>query len=142
MIQTTIRGVRLATIFLIAYWCLLFTATHIPKGPGIRIQHADKVFHMASYAGLAFLLAWAIPTIPRHKMLNILLAGFFAISYGVMDEVSQIPVGRHADFYDWLADSIGTIVGLTAYALLRMQIIRRGKSQPTPSTKTLEALQA
>lgn len=142
MIQATIRGVRLATILLATYWCLLFTATHIPKVPGVRMQHADKVFHMLSYTGLAFLLAWAIPTIPRHRMLNVLMAGLFAIAYGIFDEFSQIPFGRHADIFDWVADSVGVFAGLIAYAVLRRQIVKRGKSQPTRSTKTLEALQA
>jgi VanZ family protein len=142
MIQATIRGVRLATILLFAYWCILFTATHIPRVPGVRIQHADKVFHMLSYSGLAFLLAWAIPTFPRHKLLNVLLAGLLAISYGIVDEFSQIPFGRHADIYDWIADSIGVVVGLTAYAMVRRQIVKHSSSQSVRSTKTIEALQA
>ena len=142
MIQATIRGVRLATILLAAYWCLLFTATHIPKVPGVRLQHADKVFHMVAYTGLAFLLAWAIPTIPRYRMLNVLMAGLFATTYGIFDEFSQIPFGRQADIFDWVADSIGVFVGLMAYAVVRWQIVKRGKSLPTRSTKTLEVLQA
>lgn len=142
MIQATIRGVRLATILLVAYWCLLFTATHIPKVPGVRIQHADKVFHMVSYAGLAFLLAWAVPTMARHKLLNVLLASLLAITYGVVDEYSQIPFGRQADIYDWVADIVGVMVGLAIYATARWQIVKRSKPQAVLSTTTLKALQS
>lgn len=142
MIQTTIRGVRLATIVLAAYWSLIFIATHIPKPPGISIPHLDKLVHLLAYSGLSFLLSWALPTIPRHKLLNVFLAGLLAVTYGVIDEYSQIPVGRQADFFDWVADSAGTILGLTIYVVARWQIVKRGKSQPVPSPRTLEALQA
>ncbi len=142
MIQTTIRGVRLATILLFGYWCLLFIATHIPIGPTLHTHHADKVLHFTAYAGLAFLLAWALPTVPRHRMINVLLAAFLAMAYGIADECLQIPVGRTADFYDWLADSFGAIFGLINYILLRWQLTKRGRYQPTPSPTTLEGLHA
>ncbi|MDZ4853136.1 MAG: VanZ family protein [Pirellulaceae bacterium] len=141
MIQSTIRGVRLATILLCGYWCLLFIATHLPKSVVVSFRYSDKLLHFTAYAGLAFLLAWALPTVPKHKRLNILMAGFLAISYGVMDEISQTPVGRQADIMDWVADSCGAIVGLTFYAILRWQIVKRGRSRQAPSTTTLEALQ-
>jgi len=140
MIQMTIRGLRLATILLAVYWCLLFVATHIPKPPSLHVQHIDKVFHFLAYAGLAFLLAWSLPTIPHHPILNILLAAFISISYGVVDECLQIPVGRTADILDWIADSIGAVSGLAAYGLMRWWLMKRGKSQPAPQTTTLEAL--
>jgi VanZ family protein len=140
MVQMTIRGFRLATILLTTYWCLLFIATHIPKPPSLHVQHIDKVFHFAAYAGLAFLLAWSLPTIPNHPLLNVLLAAFVSISYGVVDECLQIPVGRTADILDWIADSIGAVSGLCAYAVLRCWLMKRGKSQPTRRTTTLEAL--
>ena len=140
MIQMTIRGFRLATILLSGYWCLLFIATHIPKPPSIHVQHIDKVFHFLAYAGLAFLLAWSLPTIPRHRILNILLAAFIAMSYGVIDECLQIPVGRTADFYDWLADSLGAVSGLIAYGLMRWWLTKCGRSRTIPSPTTLEAL--
>lgn len=140
MVQMTIRGFRIATILLAAYWCLLFIATHIPKAPSLHIQHIDKVFHFLAYAGLAFLLAWSLPTIPNHPILNILLAAFISISYGVVDECLQIPVGRTADILDWIADSVGAVSGLMAYGILRRWLMKRGKSQPVPQTTTLEAL--
>ncbi len=140
MIQMTIRGFRLATLLLAAYWCLLFIATHIPKPPSVHVQHVDKVFHFFAYAGLAFLLAWSLPTIPRHRILNILLAALISISYGVIDECLQIPVGRTADFYDWFADSIGAVSGLIAYGMMRWWLTKRGKSRPTLRPTTLEAL--
>ena len=142
MIQMTIRGFRLATVLLSGYWCLLFIATHIPKPPSIHFQHADKIFHFLAYAGLAFLLAWSLPTNHRHRYLNVLLAALIAMSYGVIDECLQIPVGRTADFYDWMADSVGAIAGLTAYGIMRWWILKRDKSQPVLSSTTLEALQA
>ncbi len=138
MIQMTIRGFRLATLLLTAYWCMLFIATHIPKPPSLHVQHIDKVFHFLAYAGLAFLLAWSLPTIPNHPILNILLAAFISISYGVVDECLQIPVGRTADVFDWIADSIGAVSGLAAYGSMRWWLMMRGKSRPAQRTTTLK----
>jgi hypothetical protein len=47
------------------------------------------------------------------------LAGLLAILYGAMDELTQIPVGRTADWKDFLADVIGVVFGLFCYALCR-----------------------
>jgi VanZ family protein len=73
-------------------------------------------------------------------MLNVLLAAFVSISYGVIDECLQIPVGRTADILDWIADSVGAVSGLLAYAVMRCWLMRRGKSRPAQQTTTLEAL--
>ncbi len=142
MIQATIRGVRLATILLASYWFLLFVATHMPKAPTVRIHYADKIFHFGAYAGLAFLLAWAIPNSSRYRFAHVCLAALLAISYGAIDECLQIPVGRTAEFQDWLADALGAIVGVLCYGVTRWQLIRLGIFQPIPSTKTLPALRA
>ncbi|HJV23766.1 MAG TPA: VanZ family protein [Holophagaceae bacterium] len=79
----------------------------------------DKVVHAAVYAALAFLLDWGLqartdwPVYRRHGLVFLLLA-----AYGASDEWHQSFVpGRDASALDWLADVVGTLVGLGAASL-------------------------
>lgn len=83
----------------------------------------DKVLHVGAFAGLAFLMAWAIPTNMRKLYKNTLLAAFVAIVYAGLDELLQIPVGRTADWSDFYADCFGIGIGLLAYTLARAFIL-------------------
>jgi hypothetical protein len=38
---------------------------------------------------------------------------------GALDEITQIPVHRDCDFWDWTADSCGAAAGVLLYVLLR-----------------------
>jgi VanZ family protein len=111
---------RAFTILLIAYWLAIFVGTHIPRVPqGLKLPGGDKGQHLVAYAGLAFLIAF------RQSFGNSLgwkraAAVFFVVAlYGAFDEVSQIPVGRDADVYDWFADLAGAVIGLTLLAALK-----------------------
>ncbi len=126
MVQLAIRGFRVASLLLAGYWLLLFVATHIPKPPALRMQHSDKVMHLVAYAGLAFLLCWAFPKDVKKPRAHLWAAWFVAVCYGAMDELSQIPVGRHADVWDWCADSVGALIGLLAYCVAKHLWIRFG----------------
>ena len=124
MVQATIQGLRLATLVLIGYWGVIFIATHIPKGQMPDISKSDKLMHMIAFAGLAFLLAWAFPKESKRPYAHLIGAWIVACAYGAVDELSQIPVGRHADVRDWIADSIGAVLGLIAYMIARKLWIR------------------
>jgi VanZ family protein len=124
--RATIIGFRIAVLALFGYWLVLFVATHIPAGYVEQIKTSDKLLHFGAFFVLAFLLAWAIPTQPARPMINVLLALAIAIGYAGVDELTQIPVGRHADWLDFIADSCGSIVGLVCYFAVRAYIISRG----------------
>jgi VanZ family protein len=47
--------------------------------------------------------------------------------YGAFDELTQIPVGRHADVADWFADVAGSVIGLALFAMVRSIFARRTK---------------
>ena len=126
-----VRTMRMGiTILLAAYWLALFVATHIPRVPQeLTLPGGDKWQHFVAYAGLAFLLAFrqsfgALLTWKRAAA----VVGIVAL-YGVVDELSQIPVGRHADLLDWLADVIGASGGTALLAGLRGAISRLAPRQ-------------
>lgn len=110
MAQKGILSVSSLGAALTGYWSLLFVGTHIPKPPVLNFQHADKLVHFAAFAILASL----ITAIFFQQQLGIrdFVIGFVCLVYAGVDELTQIPVGRTADVYDWLADCAGIVVGI------------------------------
>lgn len=110
------------------FWLGMFIGTHLPKMPQSIRKVSDKTMHGVAFAGLAYLLAWALyrkQSAIRHWLL---ILGIVAV-YGAVDELLQIPVGRHCDFNDWLADMGGAIVGLTIFYIG----LALSKSRSTPA---------
>ena len=82
----------------------------------------DKVVHMLMYFGFIYLTLWGYRK-PyrengknyRNKAIGITLA--IGIVYGVLTEIMQetlIP-GRVGSVYDWIADTIGCLLGATFF---------------------------
>jgi VanZ family protein len=124
-VATPLRAmIRIATLCLLGYWLLLFTATHLPSKSMPSIGFSDKIQHALAFAGLAFLLAWAIPkraTWQSHLVLTLAIA----VIYGGVDEITQkfIP-GRHCDWWDFVADVIGACLGIAAYFAIRFALMQ------------------
>jgi len=96
------------------YWLAMFVGTHIPvslKGIG---HNNDKVLHFLAFAGLSFLMSLGIGG-RRPTWRTFALVVSIAMIYAGFDEFSQLFVGRHCDFWDWVADCVGTGIGLLAY---------------------------
>ena len=123
--RATINGLRIAIVALAGYWVLLFIGTHIPANRLLaQLHQSDKVLHTCAYAGLAFLMAWAIPTNMSKLHQNTLLAALVSVAYAGLDELLQIPVGRTADWKDFYADCVGICMGLSAYTIARAIILK------------------
>ena len=76
--------------------------------------------------GLAFLLAWALPTRNGRVLLNVLIAMAVVTTYGCLDEISQLFVpGRHGCFSDFLADTLGGLFGVIVYSIGRKILMSR-----------------
>ena len=84
----------------------------------------DKVVHLCMYSGFAFLCLWGyrkqfISNGVKYKRKAILLAIVISIAYGGLTELMQeylVPT-RTGDWVDFLADSIGTLLGVTIFYL-------------------------
>jgi len=114
---------RYATVLLIL---AMFLMTHLPAHAFPReLAFADKIVHCFVYMLLAFsvLTSWelTIGQLRPHHYFTVWLVGTL---YGAFDEVTQIPIGRHADVRDWMADIVGIVFGLTLFRLLRPLISR------------------
>ena len=122
--RATIRGVRIALLVLGLYWLALVVATHVPAQAIQHVKVNDKVAHNIAYSGLAFLLAWAIPTNPKRLSQNVVIATVVGTVYAGVDELTQIPVGRTADWGDFSADLFGILIGIIVYVVMRGIILK------------------
>ena len=82
----------------------------------------DKVVHVLMYAGFAFACIWGyrkqfVSNGLQYKKKALLLAIIISIAYGGLTELMQeylIP-SRTGDWIDFLADSLGTLIGITVF---------------------------
>ncbi|GHV70517.1 hypothetical protein AGMMS49928_18620 [Spirochaetia bacterium] len=77
----------------------------------------DKFQHLLAYAVFAAAAGlWPSPTFrKRHALAALLLTAFAGSCYGIIDEVHQYFVpGRDSNIWDWLADTIGAVLGAAA----------------------------
>lgn len=133
LVRLSIFGIRLATLVLVIYWIALFTGTHIPSPPQVRMPYADKVQHFLAFFGLSMLLCWAIPTArrPGRKVALVLL---IAISYAAFDEWSQrFTSVRMVDINDFYTNTAGILTGTACYAAGRKRLQRRGAESDRPA---------
>ena len=120
---------KAALAVLVCYWMALVISTHIPHPPHLIFPQSisDKVLHLCAYAGLSFLLSfnWALRRPLGWQQWLGIVAGLAA--FGAVDEVTQIPVGRQCDVFDWLADVTGIVVGSVLF--LAASHVVRGAAQ-------------
>lgn len=84
----------------------------------------DKVAHMLMYAAFAFLCIWGyrrqfVENGASYRKNAILLALLVSVAYGGLTELMQeflVPT-RTGDWFDFLADSIGTGIGMLVFYL-------------------------
>jgi len=98
----------------------MFAGTHYPGNMQLSVSPSDKTMHLVGYMVLTVLVlaSWELSTgllRPAHYFF-VWLSGTI---YGVVDELTQIPMGRTCSMSDWLADVIGIVVGLTLFRLVR-----------------------
>jgi VanZ family protein len=108
---------------LIAYCLCIFLQSSTSELPVElpAFEHADKVLHAGGYGllGILFYRAYRSlwPNASGWSMANASLLS--AAFYGLSDEIHQYFVpGRSADPWDWLADTIGAMLGVVAYHAL------------------------
>jgi len=98
------------TLFLLAYCGLIFflsSQSRLIDTP-LDFPNKDKLMHATAYAIMAY-AAWMSfhHHIEKYSLLA-LASVLFASMYGISDEFHQsFVVGRDADVWDWLADTVG-----------------------------------
>jgi VanZ family protein len=109
----------------------MFVATHYPRPEQITPQVSDKLLHFAAYGVLALLCVAALLARRALRAWDPwVLLGVLAV-YGALDELLQIPVNRHCDLQDWIADMGGAAAVLVPVAGLAA-LWRRRSAQREP----------
>jgi VanZ family protein len=93
--------------------------------PSFLFKHvSDKILHAVEYGILALLcyraFRWSLgPTVARQAMVLAIVTASF---YGITDEVHQsfVPL-RESSWKDWLADTIGAIIGVMSWRSIRSE---------------------
>ena len=85
----------------------------------------DKVAHVAMFAGFAFLSIWGYrgqyaQKVRKGKRKSLILTFLVSITYGALTEIMQetICIRRTGSFYDFIADVIGSLLGIAFFVFL------------------------
>lgn len=124
---------KVLLIPLIVYWIILFIGTTLPSPQYVDVfQISDKIKHFGAYLILAVLLGLNLHFQEKWKVVaqNFLKYTFIiCIVYGLIDELHQIFVpNRSGEFLDWVADLLGTIVGILIIKLF-LSLIKNKSAQ-------------
>jgi VanZ family protein len=109
---------KLPALLIVAVIWVLSSKSILPVPKGIL--GFDKFQHLLAYLALAFSIAlWFSPKQRRSRRLrSFLLIVLIASLYGMIDEVHQFFVpGRDCNVWDWIADTLGAILGAAAALL-------------------------
>ena len=120
---------KVLLIPLIIYWIIILIGTTIPADAFVDVvELSDKVEHFIAYFGLAVLLGLNLYFQEKWKKISlyyIVATLVICLTYGVLDELHQLFVpNRMAEFWDWVADSLGTITGLFVTSIFLQKIIK------------------
>lgn len=115
MIEFVLARPKIVHSLLAIYWLILLAATSLPSSSVPSFSVSDKLQHFLAYGLLSLLLFFSLNS-QKKFMLNKTKIIFFTIlitiSYAAFDELHQMLIpGRFCEFYDWVADSIGSLLG-------------------------------
>lgn len=114
-------GIRFGILMLSAYWCLIFTGTHLPKIPRGIPRINDKVMHFTAFFVLATLMSYCTNSPQLWKRFGVIAA--VCLIYAMIDELTQSLVrGRTTDIYDFIADAAGTLSAIALYLIIRRAV--------------------
>ena len=115
----------------VALWMVvIFVTSSIPADdfPHVEFWGWAKLIHLIYYGVLCLLVHRAISNQIRYPLLarhSYLFGVFFAVLYGVSDEIHQLSTpGRHGQYTDVLIDAVGAFlfIGIVwAYRALRLR---------------------
>ncbi|MEQ9426568.1 MAG: VanZ family protein [Cyclobacteriaceae bacterium] len=95
---------------------LLAPAGNEPYFEFLKWPYVDKIVHLGCFTILAFLMAGATKMWLSKKWWIIVSVGSF---YGLLIEWLQIAIpGRSFEWQDWVADTMGAVIGCFAFMLL------------------------
>ncbi len=117
---------RLSLLLAFAWMALLFYLSHQPGlDTPMLFSGQDKVLHAVVYGLLGLLLLAAQPRQAQgYSWRQVGISTLIASLYGLSDEIHQYFVpGRSSEVLDWVADSLGALIGALLLAWLSRKIV-------------------
>ena len=134
---------KTAALLLIGFWVLAFWLTHSPAdGDGwlkallkwLPVK-SDKLAHAGIYFALAGLLANFIGRWTRSTPILATTTFLVTMLYATIDEALQAFVpSRTPDFYDLVADAVGSFLGTSVFIVLRSSKAKLQSASPAEAT--------
>jgi VanZ family protein len=121
---------RLPALFIAGSIWFLSSQSTLPQPKGILGW--DKLQHLLAYLVLSVTVGlWISPAFwERRSVFAVLLTMLISSAYGVIDEFHQYFVpGRDCNVWDWLADTLGALLG----ALVIMVLMKKWRRKETGS---------
>ncbi len=120
----------------IVYAGLIFGVSSVPGSQIPSFPVSDYMMHIFEYTALGMLLVWwRLRNTGISKGVALLQAILLGSIYGFFDEFHQYFVpGRCADPLDWVADTIGTVIG--TFSVLILFFIFSRQHAPGKADKT------
>jgi VanZ family protein len=121
----------LRRLFVFAFWSALLFAyvdAILPGNEALSLMAWDKLNHMIAFFTITFLARAAYPHIPVFRLFLAMAA------FGALIELSQaLPIiHRDAEWDDWFADMVATVVGLiVAWPFVILADRRRSRRSST-----------
>lgn len=118
-----------------ALWAAVLFLLSELRGTSVSLPaDTDKLVHGGLYLILGLSLAWGKATIGSGVPVVVLL--LMGVGYGALDEWHQSFVpGRDVSVGDWVADSIGVMLGLLLFSSFSSRL-RDDDSGPSENTTT------
>lgn len=105
------------------YWLMMFLGTHLPVQQVVeKLPASDKHLHLIAYVLLGAALPWWSSSSTGSQWRRAAWMYLLLLTYAAIDEWLQIPVGRSAEWGDWLADAAGASIGILAGTWLKRQL--------------------
>jgi len=123
-LKYNLPGIVWALIILIL---LGLPPSDLPKTPFLHIPHLDKIVHGVLFCVLVLLIARGLYKQNSSFLINkniALFSIFIGVLYGGITEILQgsVFIGRTSDIIDFLADTVGCIIGFLLFSLLKEKL--------------------
>ena len=130
-----LKNFRNVILWSVVIWTLsLFPGRHLPGIPDFfQLLKPDKIIHLILFATFVFLLLQSILKQYGYGFLRfygIIIALITGIGFGALTEYLQysININRSGNIYDFIANTLGCLIGLALFLILRRKKMRKANA--------------
>jgi VanZ family protein len=130
-----LKDFRNVILWSVVIWTLsLLPGRHLPGIPDFfRLLKPDKIIHLILFATFVFLLLQSILKQYGYaffRFYGIIIAVITGIGFGALTEYLQysININRSGNIYDFIANTLGCLIGLALFLILRRKKMRKANA--------------